>query len=612
MRSGEAPQRPSTSWPRLILVVAVTLWVLGESQPSLSRLWRPLGVFGYQAGPDGRVIAVAPNSPASRAGLETGDGFDVAATPPDERRFAVGPYFGASGPGITIRLPLESGRTVTMTSVAEQLSLADKGLVVLRTLGAVLFALVGASLVLLRPSAMTWGLFFFTTGFSPGSDATSDALLPPALYPFDWFLESLTIAAGSAGFLAFALRFPAAHIAGWRRPLSRLVPWAFAALALLDAYCVGAPFFAAHGSVRATQWYYGLSSLLFVAGLIALWATYRRADGEDRQRMKWVLAGAAVGLPAFALACIFELTSTFPTPPYWVICTLVSLSLLVPVAIAYAVIRHHVIDITFVISRALVYAVLTALLVAAFALADWLLGRELSSSGLAVAAEVGISIAFAFWLNSLHHRVDRFVDSTLFRTRHLAERRLERVARALPHARTQEVVSELLVREPVDALVLVSAALFTRTPDESFAREAAIGWDAGHATSIDPGDTLVVHLEAEQTPIDVHDIRWTRADVPSGPAHPHLAVPIVVRRRLVAFVLYGGHANGVALDPDEIRIIGGLMTGAGAAFDHLDAESMRRESQSLRQEAVNLQRRVEELQAELDLVRARPSQKANL
>jgi len=603
--ASEPDRAPVARRFRIFTVAVVSIWMLVTSVPSISRVWHPLGTFGYRSDSDGRVTQVATGSPADAAGLRVDDRFAVLLTPTSVRRYALGPLFVAPSAGVTISLPVTSGssvRSIAMTAVPEQLSLTDKLVQIARALGVLIFCAVGAALVLLRPSVTTWAFFLYTIGLNPGSDATFDAALPPALYPVNWSLETLALTVGNVGFLSFALRFPADQLSGWRLAVGRAIPFAYIVLGALAVYSVLAPYLLGLATESISRVLFGAAGFVFLAGLAALVATYFRYTGVERQRITWVILGAAIGAPSYALATIFDLTSALPYPPYWVIGLLLSLNVLVPVAIAYAVIRHHVIDVSFVISRALVYAVLTGVLVGAFALADWLLGRELSSSGLAVAAEVGISIAFAFWLNSLHRRVDRFVDSTLFRARHLAERRLERVARALPHARSHELVSELLVREPIDALGLASAALFRRTLDDVFVRDAAVGWD-DFATEIDPADTLVVHLEAEQTSIDIHDVRWTRADVPAGAAHPHLAVPIIVRRRLVGFILFGGHVGGVALDPDEVRIIGGLMTGAGAAYDHLDAEAMRRDSAALREQAATLARRVTELEAELDKAR---------
>jgi hypothetical protein len=50
----------------------------------------------------------------------------------------------------------------------------------------------------------------------------------------------------------------------------------------------------------------------------------------------------------------------------------------------------------------------------------------------------------------------------------------------------------------------------------------------------------------------------------------------------VAIVFYGSHIHGESLDPDEIRAIAALATGAAAAYDHLEAEAMKRELDAAR------------------------------
>jgi hypothetical protein len=348
------------------------------------------------------------------------------------------------------------------------------------------------------------------------------------------------------------------------------------------AICIGIatavmPFALGVPSEFASRSFIALGSLVFAVGFIALLSTYYHVRGLDRQRIKWVIMGFAIGLPSFVLAAIFDVLSWSPfTVPYWLIGLLLCLNLLVPITIAYAVIHHHVIDVSFVISRAVVYAALTALLVAAFALIDFELGQRLSSGKLAVAMQVVVSIGFAFWLNAIHKRINDIVDSILFKRRHLAEKQLARIARALPHAPTAEAVDRMLVDEPVAALDLTSAALF-RTGDDGRAVLARhSGWPETSPSSLDADDSLLLQLTADQTPLDLREVHWHRDDLPVATARPLLALPVTVRRRLAAFVLYSGHVGGEALDPTEQHCVSALAVGASAAYDHLDAEFLRR------------------------------------
>jgi hypothetical protein len=89
-------------------------------------------------------------------------------------------------------------------------------------------------------------------------------------------------------------------------------------------------------------------------------------------------------------------------------------------------------------------------------------------------------------------------------------------------------------------------------------------------------------LHGELGPLRLSDIRWPRRDLPQGVGEPVLAVPVLVRHRLIAIALYGSHSNGEALDPDEVDAIDRLASGAAAAYDHLEAEALRRENELLR------------------------------
>lgn len=573
------PTEQSTfSAGRFAVVLILGVWMLAVVLPSVSRLWAPLGTFGYGIDPNGRVTSVSAGSPAERAGLHPEDSYDLKAVPFELRRYAVGPLTRAPLAGTRIELPvigLAGDREVAMTAVAETLSGADKFSIVMRSLGALVFIVVGAGLVLLRPSPMTWGFYLYTIGINPGSDSVVDAFLPASGYVINWSLENACIAAGYVGFLVFALRFPREDVVGWRSLVGRVTPILFMLLICIGVASVVMPFLFGIPSLFAFRIFVVLGSLVFAVGFIALLSTYFHVRGLDRQRIKWVIMGFGIGLPGFVLAFLFDVSPSISVP-YWFIGLLLCLNLIVPIAIAYAVIHHHVIDVSFVISRAVVYTALTALLVAAFALIDFEIGQRLSSAGLAVAVQVIVSIGFAFWLNAIHARIVDIVDSTLFKRRHQAEKQLARIARALPHAQTSEGVDRMLVDEPVAALDLTSAALF-RTDDHGTATLTRHqGWPDSSPTMLDADDSLLLQLTADQAPLDLREVHWHRDDLPVATARPLLALPVTVRRRLAAFVLYSGHAGGEALDPTEQRSIGSLAIGAAAAYDHLEAEFLRR------------------------------------
>jgi len=273
------------------------------------------------------------------------------------------------------------------------------------------------------------------------------------------------------------------------------------------------------------------------------------------------------------------------------------LSIVAPIAVAYAIVKHRVIDVGFVVSRTLVYGILTSVIIGGFALIDWLFIDKLKLARLGTIAEMGFAVAGGFWFNGLHKRVDSFIDAIFFRQRHKAERQLARDAAALQFSTTTEAVAHVLVAEPVRALSLASAALFRRGQAGSYVRETSEGWSETDISKLDrEDDHLMALLQAENGPISLYDHPWRTQGVPSGPTHPVLALPIIVRRELAAIVFYGSHVHGEGLDPDEIKAIASLAPGAAAAYDHLDAEAMKCQVDSLKNKVESLQTQLTEAQ----------------
>ena len=377
------------------------------------------------------------------------------------------------------------------------------------------------------------------------------------------------------------------------------MPYAYALVLILNEW-----------SFYQTNWFGGppaevLNRVQLYVGwlisLVALYAfvdTYLRARGVDRQRIQWVVIGFGISLVASPISSF--ITTELTNSPLELSEAVGLLGAAAPVMFAYAIIRHRVIDVSFVVSRALVYGVLTSLLVGAFALIDWLFIDKLKLARLGTIAEMGVAVAGGFWFNGLHRRVDLLIDATFFRQRHQAERQLARDAAALPFATSSEVVAKVLVNEVARALSLASAALFRRGSDGVYIRERSEGWSATDTARLDAEDEhLLILLQAENGPISLYDHPWRTQGVPEEPAHPVLALPIIVRRELAAIVLYGAHVHGEGLDPDEIEAIAGLAPGAAAAYDHLEAESMKGAVESITRECELLRTRLAEVQTQL-------------
>ena len=93
------------------------------------------------------------------------------------------------------------------------------------------------------------------------------------------------------------------------------------------------------------------------------------------------------------------------------------------------------------------------------------------------------------------------------------------------------------------------------------------------------------------------DVVWPSDERPTHLGDAVLAMPVLLRDQLVAIVLYGPHHSGADIDPDEVRSIVLLVERAGAAYDHIEARTLRAQVDALIRESDAKQREIERLRA---------------
>lgn len=164
----------------------------------------------------------------------------------------------------------------------------------------------------------------------------------------------------------------------------------------------------------------GSLSILLAAGLgvAAIVVRFRRAQGDQRQQLKWFLAAMAPGAVLLPLS-LSEATSSFPLIDLLSVATLP----LVPVSVAVAILRYRLYDIDRFISRTISYGLVTALLVAVFLVVNLglqgLLSDVTSGNSLAVA---GSTLLAAALFTPVRRRIQGIVDRRFDRARYDGER----------------------------------------------------------------------------------------------------------------------------------------------------------------------------------------------
>jgi len=164
--------------------------------------------------------------------------------------------------------------------------------------------------------------------------------------------------------------------------------------------------------------------LFLLLGIASVIVRFRRSSGVERQQMKWFVAAAAVVLLAMlGMAIFFTLgMQDLANASYFVFNIVIGL---VPIAIGIAVLRYRLYEIDRLISRTIGWALVTGLLVGAFALlvlgSSAVLEPLTGGNTLAVA---GSTLVVALLFAPLRRRVQAAVDRRFDRSRYDGERTL--------------------------------------------------------------------------------------------------------------------------------------------------------------------------------------------
>jgi len=579
------------------LLVALTVWALAMIVPDFYRLYQPLGSFGFYANNDGIITDVQgpflqrTDSPAFQAGLRAGDRLDLEqmrCTLVNTLRCASAMAALGGFRLVTNQRRAELVMAATTDRPARVVDIIAKQrpyngwvlvVLLLDQLAATLVILAAAWLVWTRAGIMTWGFFLYVIWFNPGQSAQYYALLqlysPVALLTQN-LMGAVAQGVGLAGFIWFALRAPTDQTTKRWRPVERSLPFVAIFLVLLLALSYANLLGFPTETVTRTGVISGL--VVAVLGFVILLARQHELPPQDYQRLRWVIWGCVIGLPALVFADAGTTTTllNFLWPNYsppeqlWGLLYLINgvLCLLVSEAIR----KPYVVKVSIPLRRVTILGLLLSLpILFLHQSVDHV--REGISEKVTLPAWtwVGIAAVILFLTSKLHDTAVHYLEWIFNRS---VVRAGERLGEAVLKSKSYGEIEAQLVQGVHDALRLASAGIF-REQDHVFQRTAADHtWD-GATRILDPNDPLVKPAHGHR-PYDVDPAAATRNHLPDGLMRPILAVPVGDRLRCLGLALYGPHTTGNALSHEERSMLAELADKAASAFMQINDDQLRR------------------------------------
>lgn len=555
-------------WLILLLVCAIGAMIVAELRVGLGeRLPRGEGTLGATledwmgVRPQGLgthwllIGALPADSALKAAGARTGQRLRFDRPLDRWRRFA---------PGEQVGLILDDGRALRLTArpaLAETPERVDYIGRAVIAFPALLFALaIGwhqpaqrayRSLAMMF-LAMGSAFFYSFMYAAPDSPAALGKLVQLPLNCLGWYFAA-----------DFALHYAARHAEHLRHRLigaMRLYrPCAFATAVYTGWFALGheAPFL----------WLPSLATIAAGAVLLSLslFDGWRCGQGDMRQRYRWLVLGLlCAGVPpllTLAPWLDWETEAGRVTVLTYFVGQLVMYCLL-----AYAVLRYRVFDFYLAVSRAVVFGIVSLLLLCVFGLLQHWVAHHVSDGhsgfGWQVLADAAPAVLVFLVFNRLHARVEQAMRALFFRRWAAKEQGLRDWMAGADHVGS----SPALLAGFAAALDRfgdgAGAAVYTVQAGDGFTLAAASR--PVFPALLGPDDPLAVVMRADLAP--------RRRTLPD--ASGVLALPMCHRGQLHGLVLLGAKPNGESWRPDEVALAAQLALRVGLTLQALRVDEL--------------------------------------
>lgn len=212
---------------------------------------------------------------------------------------------------------------------------------------------------------------------------------------------------------------------------------------------------------------------------------FRRSDGQERVQLKLFVVASTVVAVMLAIQISTEL-------PWLLQSAIWLISLLLPLSIGIAILRHGLYDIDVVISRTLLWFLLSGFVIGTYVLIVGFIGSRLASSNDLVLSLIATGIV-AVCFQPVRVRLQAVINRRIFGDRDDPYAAVARLGRQLERVANPQAMLEAIVESVAQGLRLPYAAITLRDGDR-FALAAAYGTATPSSSTL----TLPLVASAEQ------------------------------------------------------------------------------------------------------------------
>lgn len=321
----------------------------------------------------------------------------------------------------------------------------------------------------------------------------------------------------------------------------------------------------------------GYPVLVLVVAVTYIWsiaqlARYYRRTGDRtfRNRIQYLVVGLVI-------QWLGGLTNAIPGVGHYPID--VAAGVVNALLIAYAILRHRLLDITIVVRRGIGYSVLTVTIAAAYLLSVFVLQEllQLAVGPSTYVTAMVLAIIFGVLYQPLRHRLQAWTDRVFFRERYDARTMIEEVSQATASILSLDELGNLVLGRITESMSIDRAVLLlAREDDGVFEPLAARGYSENVKLRLVPGHSVVSWLRETEGVLRKEAVEnlpvfrglWAQERRDLDDLGFELLVPVKFKKELIGILGVGSKLSETSYLPDDETALRTLSNQVAVAIEN--------------------------------------------
>ncbi len=326
---------------------------------------------------------------------------------------------------------------------------------------------------------------------------------------------------------------------------------------------LGFPYWPIVGITALLEMIFYCMNILFSE--IELFGALKISSGNKQQQIKYLIFATILGY--FGAGTNFLLWFRIPFPPVFNILIAFYIGI-----IAYAILIHHLMDISVVIRKGLLYSLIVALLSGFYLSVVFLFGNYLGGrkSAASIMFTIFSIVFFSLIFQPLRDRIQEFIDRVFFRSKYDYQKTLRELSQT---ARSVEKVDDLLdmvVPSLVNMLKLSCACVYTADKHSGQFIPRKTVQLSFNPPMLQKDDSLIKALSVKREPVFAGDVAANESRIGSyiKAGEASIFLPILFKDQLVGFLCLGKKLSEEPFNSEDVDLLSTLCNQIGVSIQY--------------------------------------------